>query len=148
MHCVAERLVAGYHRVAAVPGGPGFGIQPEQVSGSLPDGLQDALGGVVVVGAGIAEHDDGGAPAHLLAPALPERLQRVAVIRPAVQPYAAAHGVEMPGGIDDVRRPLQDIGYLVDAVDEYEAADTGELRTQREHELQGERGERGNGAGD
>ena len=34
---VAEGLVPGYHRVAAVPGAGGFGVQPEQVAGPLAD---------------------------------------------------------------------------------------------------------------
>src|SRR5689334_20006817 len=69
---VAERLVAGDHRVAAVPGGGGLGVQPEHVAGPLGDGLERALTGVVVVGAGVAEDDHGGAPAHLFTPDIPE----------------------------------------------------------------------------
>src|SRR6185437_8566126 len=100
--CDAERLVAGDHRVAAVPGGGGFGVQPEDVACALADALERTLAGVVVVGTGVAEHDHGGAPAYLLTPGVPEGGQRVAVVGPAVQPDAAARGVDVPGRLDHV----------------------------------------------
>ena len=75
----------------------GLGFSPEHVAGSLGDGLERALAGVVVVGAGVTQEEDGGAPAYLLAPEIPEGGQRVAVVRPAVQPHPAARGVDVPG---------------------------------------------------
>src|SRR5690348_2641207 len=81
---VAERLVPGDHRIAAVPRRGRFGVQPEHVAGALGDGLERAFAGVVVVGAGVAEDDHGGAPAYLLAPDVPEGGQGMAVVRPAV----------------------------------------------------------------
>src|SRR6266566_4297039 len=112
---VAERLVAGDHRVAAVPGGGGLGVQPEHVAGPLGNGLERAFAGIVVVGAGVAEDDHGGAPAYLLAPEIPEGGQRVAVVRPAVQPHAAARGVDVPRRLDHVGGLLQHVGHLVHA---------------------------------
>jgi hypothetical protein len=79
---------------------------------------------------------------------LGKRPQRVAVVRVAVQPHAAAARVDLGGRRRDVRSEIQDLCDLVRGVHEHEAAHPGELRPQRVGQVQRELGERRHRPGD
>ena len=63
----------------------------------------------------------------LLAPALPEHLEGVAVVGVAVDPDHVGLGVDPVDGLGDVLDALEEAGDLVDAVDEHEGPHLGEL---------------------
>ena len=66
----------------------------------------------------------------LLAPALPEHLEGVAVVGVAVDPHHVGLGVDPVHGLADVVDPFEEAGHLVDAVDEHEGPHLGELAEQ------------------
>src|ERR687897_283082 len=77
---VAERGVLADDRVARVPVAAGLGVEPVDVAGAgLPLPHHPPLGGGGVVW-GVAPNQDGGLGADLLAPALPEHFEGVAVV--------------------------------------------------------------------
>ena len=81
--------------------------------------------------------------ADLLALALPEDLEGVAVVGVAVDPHDVGLGVDAVDRLADVLDALEHPGHLVDAVDEDERAHLGELARDRVHEVEREAGERG-----
>ena len=80
--------------------------------------------------------------------ALPEHLEGVAVVGVAVDPHHVGLGVHPVHGLGDVLDALEVLGDLVDAVDEHERADLGELALDGVDEHQREAGERGDRPGD
>ena len=106
-----------------------------------------ALGGVVVV-PGVAQHDHGGLRPDVLAVALPEHLEGVAVVRVAVDPDDVGLAVDPVDRLDDVVGALEEPGHLVQTVDEDEAAHLRELTRDRVDEVQRESGERRHRPGD
>ena len=114
----------------------------------MADLLDDPTLRRVIVVAGIAEDQDRGLRPDVLAPLVPERLERVAVVGVAVDPDHVGLGVHPVDGLGDVLRALEEAGDLVDAVDEHEAANTGELRADGVGELEGEAREGGDRPGD
>ena len=63
----------------------------------------------------------------VLAVALPEHLEGVAVVGVAVDPHDVGLGVDPVDRLGDVLGALEEVGDLVDAVDEHERADLREL---------------------
>ena len=102
----------------------------------------------MVVVAGVAEEDHRRLGRDLLAPPLPQRLERVAVVGVAVHPDHVGLGVDPVDGLGDVLDPLEVARHLVDAVDEDERAHPRELRGDGVDELEGEAGEGGHRPGD
>jgi hypothetical protein len=96
----------------------------------------------VVVVARIAQEQHGRLGAHVLAVALPEDLEGVAVVAVAVDPDHVGLGVDPVDRLADVLDALEQARDLVDAVDEDERAHLGELVRDGVHEVQREAGER------
>ena len=109
--------------------------------------MTQACDGVVVV-ARIAQQQHGGLRADVLAVALPEHLERVAVVAVPVDPHHVGLGVDPVDGVGDVFLAAEVVGDLVDAVDEHERAHLRELALDGVHEHQREPGERRHRAGD
>src|SRR5216683_4724816 len=83
---VAEGGVLRDDRVARVPVGAGLGVEPVHVAGAGAQLLDHPrLRGVVVV-AGVAQQQHGALGPDIAAPALPESLEGVPVVRVAVDP--------------------------------------------------------------
>src|SRR6266567_5649330 len=80
--------------VAAVPGGPGLGVEPEQVPTAAGDPAERVGARRVVVRAGVAQDQHRGAGTQVTGVIPPEGLDGVAVVRTAVQPDAEAEPVD------------------------------------------------------
>ncbi len=99
-----------------------------------------ALAGVIVV-AGVAQDDHGALGADLPARTLPERLEGVPVVAVPIHPDHVGLGVDPVDGLHDVVGALEQVGHLVDAVDEHKRTDAAELARQGIDQVQGEAGE-------
>src|SRR5579871_6254579 len=106
VHSVAVLGVIGDDGVAAIPDGFWLRIEPEDVRGATRHLLDHGCSGRAVARPGVAEYEHCGAALELQSMLLPECVQRVAVVRSAVQPDAERLSVDLPGHVHDVVRAL------------------------------------------
>ena len=102
----------------------------------------------VIVVASVPEQQDRRLGVDVLAISLPEHLERVPVVAVAVDPDDVCLRVDPMDRLADVLGGLEVARHLVDAVDEDEGTDLGELPLDRIDEHEGEPREGGHAAGD
>ena len=81
----------------------------------------------MVIVAGITQKDDGGFRGDLLTPPVPERFERVAVVRVAIHPDDISLGIDPMDGLGDVLDPFEILGDFIHPIDEDKAPHLGEL---------------------
>ena len=92
----------------------------------------------MIVIAGITEDQHGGLRANVFAVVVPEDFERVAVVGVTVYPHDIGFAVDPMDGFGDVVGLLEELGHLVESVDEHERSHLGELARQGVDEMQGE----------
>ena len=82
---MAMGLVGPDFAVSAAPGVGGLGVEPDDPAALLPHFGQDMTLGIEVIGPGIPQDDEGGAPVQCVHVMFPESLESCAVVRAGIK---------------------------------------------------------------